>query len=59
MLLHYVWNLYNPVVLGNIYQNESGIISGNLMLINGEALAGIALGLPFMVWFFYRYRSKA
>ncbi len=55
VLLHYIWNVYNPIVLGNIYQNEPGIMVGNMLWINGEAFAGIVVGLPFMVWFFYRY----
>ncbi|NOY38194.1 MAG: CPBP family intramembrane metalloprotease [Chlorobi bacterium] len=51
MLFHFIWNLYNPIVLGNIYRNQPGIMVGNMVYINGEGLAGIILGLPFLFWF--------
>lgn len=57
MLFHFVWNYYNPIVLGNIYQNKPGILEGNLVIINGEGLAGIILGLLFLTWYIYRYRK--
>jgi membrane protease YdiL (CAAX protease family) len=59
MLFHFVWNFYNPVVLGNIYHNKPGIIEGNMIYINGEGLAGIILGLLFMFWFIKQFKKKA
>lgn len=58
MLLHFVWNFYNPIVLGNIYRNRPGIMVGNLLYINGEGLAGIILGSLFMIWFIVRVRKE-
>jgi uncharacterized protein len=58
MLFHFIWNYYNPIVLGNIYQNNPGIIEGNLMLINGEGLAGIILGSLFVLWYFNHYNPR-
>ncbi|NOX89815.1 MAG: CPBP family intramembrane metalloprotease [Calditrichaeota bacterium] len=58
MLFHFIWNLYNPIVLGNIYRNQPGIMVGNMVYINGEGLAGIILGLPFLVWFIIRTKNK-
>lgn len=51
MLMHYVWNYYNPLVLGDIYNHRHGWFEGNLLLINGEAAAGALFGLPLMIWF--------
>lgn len=51
MLLHFVWNFYNPLFLGNVYRNQPGIIDGNLIVINGEGLMGLLLGLVCMIWF--------
>jgi membrane protease YdiL (CAAX protease family) len=58
MIFHFVWNWFNPMVLGNIYRNTTGIMEGNILLINGEAIAGIVLGLTFFIWFIFKYRSK-
>lgn len=58
MLFHFVWNYYNPIVLGNIYRNEPGIMVGNIAYINGEGLAGIILGLVFLIWFIIRTKKE-
>ncbi|NOQ27006.1 MAG: CPBP family intramembrane metalloprotease [Bacteroidales bacterium] len=58
MIFHFVWNLFNPMVLGNIYRNTPGIMEGNNLLINGEAIAGVVLGLIFFIWYILKYRSK-
>ncbi len=58
MLFHFTWNIINPAVLGDIYQNQAGIVVGNMLYINGEALAGIIAGLPFVVWFMFREKQK-
>ncbi|MBB3696856.1 CPBP family intramembrane metalloprotease [Flammeovirga yaeyamensis] len=54
MIFHYVWNFYNPIILGNIYMHNPGIVDGNVMLINGEGLAGLLLGLLFVGWYVYK-----
>lgn len=58
MLFHFTWNFYNPLILGNIYRNQPGIIDGNLMLINGEGLGGLLLGLLFMIWFLKQFKKE-
>jgi len=58
MLFHFVWNFYNPIVLGNIYQNQPGILEGNMVFINGEGLAGIILGLFFIIWYINKFKRK-
>ena len=59
MLMHYLWNYYNPMVLGDIYNHQHGWFDGNLLLINGEAVAGILFGLPLMIWFVVKERSRS
>ncbi len=59
MILHFIWNHYNPLMLGSVYSNEPGIIKGEIMLINGEGVAGILFGLCFILWFTKVYRRKA
>jgi uncharacterized protein len=54
MLFHYMWNTFNPRVLGNIYQNKPGLMHGNILIINGEAILGIAVGAAFIWWFWRR-----
>lgn len=58
MLFHFIWNFYNPIVLGSIYQNQPGIMDGNILYINGEGLAGIILGLFFLIWFIIQNKKK-
>lgn len=57
IFMHLIWNIYNPAVLGSLYQGQPGIFEGNLLLINGEAVMGVLLGSLFMIWFI-RHRSK-
>ncbi len=51
MLFHFIWNWYNPIVLGNSYQNKAGIIEGNMLIINGEGIVGVLVGMAFIIWF--------
>ncbi|NPA24505.1 MAG: CPBP family intramembrane metalloprotease, partial [Deltaproteobacteria bacterium] len=51
MIMHYLFNYYNPMILGDIYNYRHGWLDGNLLLINGETVAGILFGLPLMAWF--------
>jgi len=58
MIFHFVWNFYNPMVLGDIYRNQPGIMEGNMIYINGEGLAGIILGLFFIAWYIYQEKKN-
>lgn len=41
-VMHSVWNNVNTLILGDAYRNESsGIITGNVNLINGERIFGL------------------
>lgn len=54
-VLHFSWNLWNPILLGDVYLGRPGLFGGQVRIFNGEALFGlifnglIALGLV-MVW---------
>lgn len=45
MLLHLIWNIINPWILGDIYANVQGVVGGQVFLVNGEGLVGLVLGL--------------
>ncbi|GAM62286.1 CAAX amino terminal protease family protein [Vibrio ishigakensis] len=57
ILFHFMWNYYNPLVLGSIYNNRHGIIDGEILYINGEGVAGILLGSLFLLWFIRRLQN--
>ncbi|XP_041375439.1 ubiquitin-conjugating enzyme E2 Q1-like [Gigantopelta aegis] len=45
-VMHAVWNRVNPWVLGSIYTQAPGLVTGRQWLINGEGLAGCLVMLP-------------
>ncbi len=57
-MMHSIWNNINTLILGDAYRNlDSGLISGNVRLINGEGLFGMLfLGITAMM--FYRSMTK-
>lgn len=57
MIMHWVWNWVNPMILGNIYRNQPGWMDGDLLIINGEGVMGATLGLAAAAWFWRRYRA--
>lgn len=57
ILMHSVWNTFNPVLLGSIYFNTAGIVKGDLLLINGEGVIGLIIGLLAAVWFIIRIKK--
>lgn len=59
IIFHFVWNFYNPIVLGSVYQNQPGIVEGNMIYINGEGLIGIVLGLFFMFWYINKFKRSS
>ncbi|WP_284014847.1 CPBP family intramembrane glutamic endopeptidase [Halobaculum litoreum] len=46
VVLHLTWNLLNPFVLGNVYTNVEGFIAGQVILVSGEGLLGLVIGIP-------------
>lgn len=49
VLLHLTWNILNPLVLGNVYTNVEGFVAGQVILISGEGLLGLVVGLVTLV----------
>jgi membrane protease YdiL (CAAX protease family) len=58
VLLHLTWNLLNPFVLGNVYTNVEGFIAGQVILISGEGLLGLIIGIPTLVVVAYLIRQR-
>ncbi|URZ00082.1 CPBP family intramembrane glutamic endopeptidase [Clostridium felsineum] len=58
VILHAVWNSINVMVLGDIYKNEHGIMSGKLLLINGEGIIGVILGVILIFVFIRVFKKK-
>ncbi|CAD5117119.1 DgyrCDS5928 [Dimorphilus gyrociliatus] len=44
-LLHFLWNVLNPPILGDVYRNRIGFIQGEVWKVNGEGLAGCMVGI--------------
>lgn len=44
-ILHLIWNILNPWVLGDIYGNVQGLVAGQVFVVNGEGVLGMLLGL--------------
>lgn len=57
LFFHSVWNVVNTTVLGNIYKNKQGIIAGDLLLINGEGVVGLGLGMILIYWFIKQFKK--
>jgi membrane protease YdiL (CAAX protease family) len=55
LFLHSVWDTINPLALGDIYTNKSGLIIGNIVQINGEGIIGCILGLTVIIWFIKQF----
>ena len=45
MILHLIWNILNPWILGDIYGNVGGLIVGQIFVVNGEGVVGAVMGL--------------
>ncbi|MEA5389265.1 hypothetical protein VB779_21135 [Haloarculaceae archaeon H-GB11] len=44
-ILHLIWNILNPWILGDIYGNVQGLVAGQIFVVNGEGVLGVVLGL--------------
>jgi membrane protease YdiL (CAAX protease family) len=58
IFLHGVWNTVNTSILGDIYKNTSGIITGNLLYINGEGVIGFILSAILIFWFIRQFKKN-
>lgn len=55
IFLHSVWNTFNTLLLGDIYTNKSGLLTGNILYINGEGILGCILGTAMIYWFIKQF----
>jgi uncharacterized protein len=58
LFLHSTWNTINVLILGDIYTNKSGIITGNIFIINGEGILGLILGGILVLWFINQFSKS-
>jgi membrane protease YdiL (CAAX protease family) len=56
MILHLIWNIINPWILGDIYANIEGLVAGQIFVVNGEGLVGVVLGLVALGGFVILFR---
>lgn len=40
-VLHFSWNVWNPILLGDVYTGHPGLFGGQSRIFNGEALFGL------------------
>ncbi|MFD1686281.1 CPBP family intramembrane glutamic endopeptidase [Halobellus litoreus] len=56
MMLHLIWNVLNPWILGDIYANVEGLVAGQIFVVNGEGLVGVVIGLIALGGFIILFR---
>jgi membrane protease YdiL (CAAX protease family) len=56
MMLHLIWNVLNPWILGDIYANVEGLVVGQIFVVNGEGLVGVVIGLIALGGFIVLFR---
>jgi len=54
-VFHLSWNIWNPVVLGNVYGGAPGFFSGQFWVFNGEGPFGLLLNGAVAMWLLYRW----
>ncbi|NWJ39613.1 MAG: CPBP family intramembrane metalloprotease [Geothrix sp.] len=58
-VLHLSWNLWNPIVLGNVYTGHAGLFGGQVRIFNGEALFGLIFNAILALWLITMWRREA
>ncbi|MFZ1377269.1 MAG: CPBP family intramembrane glutamic endopeptidase [Geothrix sp.] len=58
-VLHLSWNLWNPLLLGNVYTGQAGLFGGQVRTFNGEALFGLLFNAILALWLIARWRRAA
>jgi membrane protease YdiL (CAAX protease family) len=56
MIMHLIWNVINPWILGDIYANVEGVVGGQVFMVNGEGLVGLVVGLVALGGFVVLFR---
>jgi membrane protease YdiL (CAAX protease family) len=55
-LFHLSWNVFNPMLLGNVYSGRPGLFGGEVWIFNGEGVFGLVLNGLLAVWLFRRWK---
>ena len=58
-VLHFSWNLWNPILLGNVYTGHAGLFGGQVRIFNGEGLFGLIFNGLIAAWLFWRWGREA
>jgi membrane protease YdiL (CAAX protease family) len=54
-LFHLSWNVFNPLLLGNVYSGHPGLFGGEVWIFNGEGIFGMVLNGLIAAWLFRRW----
>jgi len=52
-IMHLFWNLFRGILTGRLSDGEQGLFTGNLWLINGEGIIGMAVTALFGLIFYF------
>ncbi len=58
-VLHFSWNIWNPVLLGDVYTGHPGLFGGQTRIFNGEALFGLIFNGIIALILILRWRAEA
>ena len=58
-VLHFSWNVWNPVLLGDVYTGHAGLFGGQVRVFNGEALFGLIFNGLIALWLFRAWRAES
>ena len=58
IFLHGVWNVVSVAILGDIYKNTPGIITGNILYISAEGVLGTILSVILIFWFIKQFNKS-
>lgn len=58
-VLHFSWNIWNPVLLGDVYTGHPGLFGGQSRIFNGEALFGLIFNGLIALWLFRKWRAES
>jgi membrane protease YdiL (CAAX protease family) len=57
-LFHVSWNVFNPLLLGNVYTGRPGLFGGQVWAFNGEGVFGLVLN-GLVAAFLFRHWRRA
>ena len=58
-VLHFSWNIWNPVLLGDVYTGHAGLFGGQPRIFNGEALFGLIFNGIIALWLIRKWRAES